>query len=249
MRIEDIDWVVLNLERSPEQLARFRQANDRHRLPIELVPATDGLEVNLRELTDLGLAMPEDIEEWDRDAIGSALSHWLCWYQAVESGRPVGIFEDRALLRHDFPQRVTGLFGKLPPDWEMVQLGYNTDAVLDVQVSPVCRFRGVFSTKYTYGDPADFVNQREPVGPVRVFNAFGTFAYVVTPAGAQKLIDACFPLSTRTVSIPAMSIRLRATSLDALMNNVFSELQVYACLPPLAQPFPQPPLDGTKSAA
>ncbi len=232
--IDDIDWVVLNAESQPERLAEFNSANGDLGLPIEVVAATERRDIDFRELVQLDLVDPE-IEEWNAEGVANALSHWLCWHQAVESQRPVGILRDSAILRRDFRARVEGLLGGIADGWEYLQLGCDTLSGIDVQITPDCRYRGRFTRDQSNADDlATFAAVVTPVVPMRMFNAFGDFAYIVTPAGAQFLIDQCFPLTMRVLGVPALRGNIRTTSIDGVMNRFFSSMQAYVSFPPLA---------------
>jgi len=237
-RVSDLDWIVLSLERTPERLARFQADSARLGLPIETVAATDGRETNPQELAELGLIVPGRMNGWDADSVGNALSHWLCWHQTIESERPTCIFEDDAFLRGDFVERVLGLLDELPPDWDLLLLGYNTNSTIEVAITPDCYYRAHFARRNDSAEElASFAAADGAVVAMRLHHAFGSFAYLVSPAGAQKLIDGCFPLAGRYVSVPALGADIRATTLDGIMNAVFATTQAYAAFPPLALPF------------
>ena len=78
--ITDLDWLVMSLARTPDQLAKFQADNGHLGLPIEIVEATDGLEVNRAELAELDLIIPDHRGGWSESTIGHALAHWLLGY-------------------------------------------------------------------------------------------------------------------------------------------------------------------------
>lgn len=232
--VEDIDWLVLSAESRPERLAQFKSTNGHLGLPIEVVAASEAREVDLRELAQIDLVDPE-IDEWDAEGVANALSHWLCWHQAVETQRTICIFQDSAVLRHDFVPRVQGLLGVIPEGWEYLQLGINTQSGIDFQITPDCRYRGRFTRETAReADLETFMAAVTPVVPLRLFNAFGGFAYMVTPAGAQRLIEQCFPLATQVLNVPCLRGRIRTNSIDAVMNQFFGSMPAHVCFPPLA---------------
>jgi hypothetical protein len=233
-KVEDIDWVVLSAESTPERLAQFNSTNGHLGLPVEVVAATEGREVDFRELVQLDLVDPE-IHDWDAEGVANALSHWLCWHQAVETQRPTCVFRDSAVLRRDFVPRALGLVDAVPDGWEFLQLGCDTQSGIDFQITPDCRYRGRFTRGTALEEDLEiFVATATPVVPLRLFNAFGAFAYVVTPAGAQRLIDQCFPLATRVLNVPCLRGRIRTTSIDGVMNQFFGSMPAHVCFPPLA---------------
>lgn len=236
--VDDLDWIVASLERTPERLARFKRDSAAFDLPIELVEATDGRETNFDELAQLDLVVPGRMGGWDADGVGSALTHWMCWHQVIETGRPTCIFEDTALLRADFVERILQLANALPSGWDIVQLGYNTNSALEIAMVADSYFQGGFSGPYeTEAERAAFAASTGPAVPLRLRHSFGNFAYLVSPAGAQKLIDDCFPLAGRYFPVGALGHKtLRSTTIDGVMNTVYGTLQAYAAFPPLAIP-------------
>lgn len=231
---EDVDWVLLSAESRPEGLASFRNDHAAFELPVEVLPLTEAHEVDFRELTQIDL-IDTGAYEWAPAEVGKAMSHWLAWHQAVESGRVTIILQDDAVLRRDFKARVRGLLDSMPDGWDLLQLGYDIRAAIDFQITPDCRFSGRFLRQFpTDHDLRDFAKVTEPVVAMRMFNAFGNFAYAVTPEGAQRLIDLCFPLTTNAVTIPALGGRIRTTNIDLVMNQHFGTMQAYVTFPPVA---------------
>lgn len=233
--VEDIDWVVLSPESTPERLVKFNLTNGHLGLPLEVVAPTEGSEVDLRELAQLDLVDPETIDEWNADGVANALSHWLCWHQAVETQRVTCVLDDSAVLRRDFVPRVLGLLDVVPDGWQFLQLGYDTQSAIDFHITPDCRYRGRFTRATAHEEDLEtFAATTSPVVPLRLFNAFGGFAYIVTPDGAQELIDQCFPLMTKVVNVPCLQGRIRTRTIDAVMNQFFGAMPAYVCFPPLA---------------
>ena len=71
------------------------------------------------------------------------------------------------------------------------------------------------------------------VTPLRLVNAFGIVCYSVSPAGARRLLAACFPLRNEAIPIPGLNRHLLNISLDATMNKYYRGLNAFACFPPL----------------
>lgn len=232
----EIDWMLISLRRTPERLAAFEAANagvvD---LRYELLEAVDGQLVDREQLVRDGL-MEEGLD-WSPGAIGAALSHRVCWESAVATGRSVGILEDDVYLRHDFVQRTAELDERLDGDWDLIQFGFNTDTVARFEIFPGCSLHGDYSNKYpSVVDCERFAASRGPVNPTRIQMSFGNCCYAVSPAGAKRLLDRCFPLLHRTEFMPWMDGRLLAKSKDILMNGIYWDMKAYASLPPIAMP-------------
>ena len=190
--ITDFDWLVISLERTPERLKQFRAINAHLGPLIETLPAVDGQQLDRDELVRAGLIV--EGMAWSAGAIGASLSHRLCWLRAIQSGRPVCIFEDDIFLRHDFLTQTLALAEGLPHDWDTLHFGCNTDSVLDVEILPGCNARGTFTPLApTLADCERFALTSGSVAAMRLHNAFGRCSYAVSPGGARKLIDGCFP--------------------------------------------------------
>ena len=229
----DIDWVVITLKRTPERLQQFIENNSHQGLSIDVLEAVDGKKLDREDLIQSGLIAPD--LEWGAGALGAALSHRLCWLRAVETGRPVGIFEDDVLLRRDFARLAYEMVDGLPSGWDLVEFGFNTDSVLEVELVPGCLMYGDFDRWYpTAAECERFVNSETAVTAARLNTSFGTCAYVVSPAGARKLLDKCYPLSWTRRRIRQLNIILRAMTADALMNSHYPDMAAFMSVPPLA---------------
>jgi GR25 family glycosyltransferase involved in LPS biosynthesis len=234
--VEDVDWLVISLRRTPERLAAFSAINGHLGLPIETMEAVDGQTLDRGDLDRDGIIAADS--PWGAGTIGASLSHRKCWEHAVETGRPVGIFEDDIYLRHDFVDRAQQAFAALPADWDLVHFGFNTDSVLNVEMLPDCLLEGRFSVDYpSHGDCLRFTRGTGHVALAKLHNLFGRCAYAVSPKGAQRLIEGCFPLNMRAVGVPGLPTGLLFPhSGDGVMNGLYREMSAYVCLPPIAMP-------------
>ena len=68
---------------------------------------------------------------------------------------------------------------------------------------------------------------------MRLGNAFGICCYTVSPKGARRLRDACFPLMNDVIPIVALSRNIANFCLDSIMNKYYCTLASYVCFPPL----------------
>ena len=67
-------------------------------------------------------------------------------------------------------------------------------------------------------------------------HAFGLCGYVISPAGARKLLARCFPMDNRMVDFPGTGNRFAVFSIDSMMNAFFRALDAYVFIGPLALP-------------
>lgn len=230
---DEIDWVVISLKRTPERLEQFYANNAHQNLTVETLEAVDGLQLDPQELVRDGL-IASDLT-WTRGALGAAMSHRNCWQRAVESNRPLVIFEDDVLLRSDFATVVLETLNGLPDSWDIIHFGFNTDSALEVEVVPGCLVVGHFGRWYpTRLEGQRFVNSPGAVTAIRLITCYGTCAYAVSAGGAQKLLDRCFPLQWTLHPIRAFNMLLRGETGDAVMNRHYQDMTSFVCVPPIA---------------
>ena len=191
--------------------------------------------MNLDQLLTQNL-ITQRATHFTRGHLGCALSHRLLWERCLQSNAPLLICEDDARLRQDFAATVTHLLAQLPSPWEILLLGYNFDSILDVEIIPGVDLQGKFvSPWFTEGDRQAFLQTARQPTVLPLNNAFGSCAYAVSPQGAAKLINRCFPLTREPIGIPALNrILYPAGSIDAVMNTHYRHLQAFCAVPPVA---------------
>src|SRR5262249_40601254 len=132
-------------------------------------------------------------------ALGCAASHRKLWTAATKSNRPTLIMEDDCCLSGNFAAMAERVSHDVPGPWDILYFGYNTNAAITVSVLPnlpgtirfhdrVKRSPGWFAG---FSD-ADVAN----TAAHRVQQIWGLLCYMVSPAGADRLLTHCFPLSS-----------------------------------------------------
>lgn len=216
---------VINLDRHPERLAAFRERNAPAGVDIERFPAIEGA-----ELGPIERAVISKTGKLTNGAIGCAASHRALWQRCVALGRPIIIFEDDAALRHDLATALPHAVASIGGLWDILLLGFNTDAPLDVRVSgkaisaPVIRAEIGRYLRY-------FPRAIEPPTAAVLRMALGTCGYTITPRGAAKLLSTCFPVDGRRFIIDN---RLGFPfGVDVAMAIDYPAMNAFVCLPPL----------------
>lgn len=238
---------VINLDRQPDRYATFRRWNADTGLAIERFPASDG--VKLDEQTRRAVAETDD---YHVGMIGNAHSHKRLWEHAKDIGRPIVVFEDDAVLRRDIVDAMPKVVRSIGGYWDVIMLGFNTDSMLvlhEGEQMPMMMYS-------EYPDEREleiFRNEIREVSARKMKYTFGVCGYMISPFGANNLLEKCFPMGDRFARIkisdynrgfPAnfkgpepivkgRAIRVTARSIDATMNLFYSELSAYACVPPL----------------
>lgn len=166
---------------------------------------------------------------------GCSLAHRKVWLRAVETQTPLTVCEDDVVIRKDFPEQFSKCLKVLPHDWHILLLGYNFDSFLDVDViAGIERLSGHFTNKkLTIPLLKKFQRWACPVSVLPLCHAFGTPGYAVSLSGAKFLLRNVFPLRNLPVLLPHEGRTMRAFSMDALMNRLYSKMKAFACLPPL----------------
>lgn len=231
----DLECHVINLARTPQRMASFLAQNAGVGLPFQRFDASDGNAISEEEAIKLRLIKPGT--KWrTKGTIGVALSHRRLWEKTVADGKPLLVFEDDVYLREDAAE-VFGAALPTLPEWDIILLGYNTDAIVEFMVGGDFGFSALPTIKHpTVPQIRRYTQSREPAHPFRLRHAFGISAYAVSPAGARKLLARCFPMDNRIIHFKAANNRIAAFSIDAMMNACYGDINAYAFVAPLALP-------------
>jgi GR25 family glycosyltransferase involved in LPS biosynthesis len=224
---------VISLTRHTKRRAQFLQRNAH--LESSFFDAIDGDALSDAEIASSGLFTPQVKDTYGPHAYGAAMSHWHLWKEAAAGNSPLTIAEDDAVFRLDFAERAPGVMASLPKDWDVVLWGWNFDSLLCVRamgaVSPVSM---VFDQDQMRRSIDTFQALDESVQPFPLEQAFGLLAYTVSPAGAARLIEKCFPQRPKEIFMAAYGRYLRNVGVDVAAAAVYGQLKSFACFPPLA---------------
>jgi glycosyl transferase, family 25 len=223
---------LINLDRSPERLAQFQDANGFKR-DIDRLCAVDGRALNRQALIAQGVldaALP-----YSDGALGCALSHMSLWEQALETNTDTTIFEDDAVLNRHFDARSAAILEGLRGDWDCILWGWNFDTLVALDFLPgispaVMKFdQESLRGRLDQYQSLDFDSRALPLRC-----AFGIMAYSVSPGGARKLLSACRPLRPFSMPLPGVARSVANHNLDVVMSAVFPQIRAFAAFPPLA---------------
>lgn len=212
---------VLNLARRPERLQRFLDWNGDHGLDLQVVEAVDGSTLDRAELVRQGL-LDGDNAHFTSGAVGGAMSHRAQWLACVAEGVPRMVFEDDACLRSDIAARAAALIPILDK-CDIVFLGHNADAPLTLMLPDNLLSAVYFGVNRDGGDFFRAFSTPDPRRPPPMLHGavmvWGCIAYVVTPRGAERLLAACFPMSSHhCVRIHSEQREVRPDGIDGMMN-------------------------------
>jgi glycosyl transferase, family 25 len=231
---------VISLARTPNKLKAFIEENAATGLSFRHFEAVDGAALEWSECVSNGL-IRQNARGYRRGTLGTASSHRALWRRAVTERVPVLVFEDDVCCRHDILMQLERV-SRIISNWDILLLGYNTDAVLEVGVTPTCSYGGFFSQpRPSPQDLAEFAGAKHEVTALPLKNAFGMCSYLVSPDGAEKLLAKVFPLDNRELIVPynrylGRGDRAECRTLDMNVNTVYRHIAAYAVVPPLALP-------------
>lgn len=223
--------VVINLNRRPDRLARFRRWHEGRGIEVERFEAVDGAELDLGDLARRGM-IRENLA-MTPGAIGNALSHRALWERCVDSSAPLLILEDDAYLAPAAAGWLDVIARHLA-QCDLVHLGYNRDAWLELAYVP-----GVWCTvQFDQGAWPHVVEAlpeldrgaRSGRAILEARTVWGTPGYAVGPAGAANLLRHCVPLDAR---LPVN--RAVPQAIDGVVNSLAQAGRVHmrAVFPPL----------------
>lgn len=222
---------IINLLRSTDRKKRFNEYNLKYIDKYNFFEAIDGNKINISEISD-ELYSKRAIN-YTSGTIGSALSHLKLWEKSIGLNKPILIMEDDAIVSHDFNNHLNNVMKMLPENWDILQLSYNFDSVLNYDNTVYEQSYCMFGRKnMTKTDVENFVNSKIYPTIARLNNSFGISAYVVSPKGAKILKRKCFPLDNRLVNIRLPFIKskcIRSYTVDCIMNTVYKDINAYVC--------------------
>jgi GR25 family glycosyltransferase involved in LPS biosynthesis len=226
----DIPVKVISLARTQDRRDAFARQNPH--LAFEFFEAVDGRALGEEQLRDPQLFVQP--LKYTRGAYGCALSHLQLWDQAIALGQPVTVAEDDAVFRNDFHEQSKAVMAQLPQDWDLVMWGWNFDSILSLMsmagVSPAIM---VFNQDVLCENIANFQASTTRSHPLGLDRCFGTVAYTISPAGARRFRQQCFPIRHFDLYFPVLDKELANSGIDIAMNAIYADTQSFAAFPPL----------------
>lgn len=222
---------VISLKNSTARRRTFSHWN-RH-LEFDFFPAIDGAAISQETISSSNCFL--EPLAYGPGAYGCALSHRALWQRAVDATRPLTIAEDDAIFRLDFQNQAARFIDGLPDDWDLILWGWNFDSILSARVTeslaPVLMLFDQAALRKTLGR---YQSSTDIPIRYRLHYCFGTPAYTISPKGAERYLQACFPIRDFMIDIPGLSGPIRNNGIDIVMNQIYGLTAAYVALPPLA---------------
>lgn len=222
---------LINLDRSTERLAEFRQRNAHLREVIRF-PAIDGRMLDRESLVADSIVTRDCT--YTAGALGCGLSHIALWKKAIGENRTISIAEDDAVFSRHFDGLSTRLMESLSGDWDIIVWGFIfqtyvwADLLPQVSQAKIQTFEDQLQGNIDKYQPLEI---RPTL--MRLRHLFGTPCYSVTPQGARALLDACLPFDADLIDFPGLDIRTPNEGIDCAMNKIYHSINSFVCIPPL----------------
>lgn len=227
-----MEVLYVNLKPRPDRNDLFLRTNAGI-ADFRRIEAVDGRCLDVQDLIRQGL-LAEPLRAYTPGALGGALSQKKIWEQCIAAASTVTVAEDDAVFNRHFADRAGKTLVGLPPDWDIILWGWNFDAPLHIEVieglkQSVMRFDASRLGPRLH----QFQELDYSVLPVRLLGVFGIPCYSISPQGARRLSELCFPLRREPVPVRSLGRNLRNATLDILMNKHYRSLKAYVAIPPL----------------
>ena len=240
--------MVISLRRTPERLAWFRRTNAASSELFTVVEAIDGLDMQ-GCITKSRMISTSAREYWTPGALGAALSHLHCWRQCIKGGKPMLIVEDDVALACDWQEQLKELNKRLHDGWDMILLGWNYNSLLRRKDASGIEQISLFEPAYPDAKQIQAIlNSKLDRKLLRLQHAFGLPGYLLSPSGAEELINKVLPLEMRPLNmgrgIPVVNI----SGIDGCLNLHYPRLNCWVVDPPLAVALNDPKQSNTLRA-
>lgn len=225
--------LVISLRRTPARWAEFQKHNSNSLQGCELikVDGVDGIE-QLATIHSTKIITKPAREGWTLGALGTALSHMLCWRRCSLGTEPVVILEDDVILASNWQQELHQL---IKANQQLVLLGWNLDSMLHAELFENQEFISLFEPAYPdISRLKNIVNSKEPRKLRRLRSAFGLPAYCLTPKMAENLLKSVGRLEVVPIELKRGFPTCLSSGIDGLLNNHYWDLKAAIVIPPLA---------------
>ena len=222
-----------NLDRRPDRQQLFLQ-NNIHAGILTKLKTFDGVALGPDGLKHFGIDLA-NLPYYTVRTAGNFLSHYYAWQLAAVAPEPTTICEDDALLNHDFPCQAQSILASMPDDFDVMLWGWTFKCFMHCELIPGLRTVLIHTSQEPSPDERENFRKSDHYSqPCRCYAAWNSFAYTLSPAGARKLIDRCWPIRHENGKITARPENFPIYGVDAKLATILQDLSAWIAYPPLA---------------
>ena len=202
--MDSVSAVCISLDRRPDRWAAFQSRALAAGLTVSHTSAVDASAPGFDAKThpDVSVVTAHNLLYGTRrspyeidvpGAVGASMSHFKVWEEVVQSGRTTLVFEDDSPIPTDLRARLEYLLQIAPHEWDLILLHRTTF--------------GGGATGCSAGTKG--LEPQERANGWQTCNSLaGAHAYLVTPAGARKLLARARPIELHVDAYMAFMARL-----------------------------------------
>jgi GR25 family glycosyltransferase involved in LPS biosynthesis len=230
-----IESYVITLDTASDRFRQFKTLNAH--LEVEPFIGVDGSRLSFEDSIKQGYITRDCAASGmvSPGQLGCAISHWTLWWKAVYEQKSLLILEDDAATHPELQRWIDR--SDICRDADMILFGINTDSVLEA-ISP----EGVHQTSIFGEQHPDYASIGEKLSLTRtadvrtwrLVKGLGLCCYLVTPAGAAKLVEQLLPLRLDGVPLPLVTDHMAGIGVDRRLNALFETVEAYVSIPFLA---------------
>ena len=222
---------VISLKSSTDRKDYFSQHNQH--LNYQFYDAVDGYE--LPEEIYYNQQIIKNVSNYTIGALGCALSHLNLWNEVIDTNEPMTIMEDDAIVRYDFYERQKELINSIG-EWDLITWASNCDSLssfsFNVEHMP---FWFHVNETYFLKSLNNFQKSTDKNILLKLKMFFGTSCYSISPNGAKKYKQACFPFKQKWYIEPKLNNeKFLAAGLDGSMCFHHEKMNSFYCFPSLS---------------
>ena len=187
---------IVSLKEVPARRDYFKKNNSH--LDYEFFDAIDGKNIPEEVLTDINI-FADDLKNYTPGAKGCALSHRALWKECVETNQPMVIAEDDTVFRLDFYEQYNRLVEETPEEWDIITLSWGLDSIVITKDIDDGYTEFHMFQDHKNIDLEKFKNKKSKPNLYLQDFTVGTVCYAISPSGARKFLDFCFPIDNFTL--------------------------------------------------
>ena len=170
---------------------------------------------------------------FDKNNLSEILTHMHIWSKSSKSNKNIVVIKYDCILSLNFISYVNTIIDS--STFDLFVLTYNFDSIMSYKISTFEYIEGLFSVKkYKNFNKDYFKNLPCEISFSSLKNLFGLSAYIISPNGANYLLNNLFPLCDGIISdLPLLPV-IACNSLDLILNKHYIYMSSYVLINPIA---------------